>query len=76
MKTGAMLLAVAALSAIAVTPASANSRYHHYRHHHHGYGAYARGHRPTGPGNPNFEMGSGWNNGSPRHPQYGRPDHN
>jgi hypothetical protein len=82
MKTGTTLLGAAAMALVAITvadPASAKTRYHHYgyHHHHHGYGAFAqyRGRRPTGPSNPNFEMGSGWNNGSPRHPQYGRPGH-
>ena len=69
---------LAVLTVSSVTDAAqAASRYHHARAHH-GYGAYAqyRGHRPTGPSNLNFEMGSGWNNGSPGHPQYGNPDHN
>jgi hypothetical protein len=82
MKLWSILLGAVAIVAVSVgtTPASAASRHHSYRHHHHhhGYGAFAqyRGHRPTGPSNPQFEMGSGWNNGSPGHKQYGRPDHN
>ena len=69
------LLATVILSAMADTSASARTRHHQYRHH--GYGALAqhRGHAPTGPSSQNFELGSGWNNGSTRHPQYGRPDH-
>jgi hypothetical protein len=77
MNVRVIALSVVAVAALSATAASAATRYHHYRHHHYGYNAYGmyRGDRPTGPSSQNFEMGSGWNNGSASHPQYGRPDH-
>ena len=82
---------VAALVLTATAVASADARSRHHRYYHAGYGAYAYapgyvgvrvaprsyyyGARPSGPSSMNFELGSGWNNGSLRATQYGRPNH-
>ena len=82
--------AALALTVTAAATADAKSR-KHYRHYSAGYGAYAfapgnvgygvaprryyGARRPTGPASMDFELGSGWNNGSVRATQYGRPNH-
>ena len=77
MKLRNIILIGATVAATVATTAAEARRY--YRHHS-GYAAYARvypagRYHPTGPASTNFELGSGWNNGTQRPTQYGRPGH-